>query len=325
MPLKLIAPNARSKFYRVRGTHKSVPVDRTTRETSKAPAARKLKEWEAEIDAGELTSRKPITFGHAADAYEAAGGDGRFLFPILERIGSKMAARDITQAFVDLLAVDIYPDATPATRNRQVYTPIAAVLKHNKIDIDLKRPAGAQGQRRTLWLKPEEFEAVALAASGLSRELGILMVLLCYTGMRLGEGLGLLCRDIDLKQATATLHKTKNGDPRAVHLPPRVIAALASHPLKLDRGEERVFGFVDGGSLNRKARKAYELAKVDCGTAPFHCLRHTWATWMVRNGVDLVATGAWRSHNSARGYTHFVTSEEAQKADGLPGAKLKVV
>jgi hypothetical protein len=57
----------------------------------------------------------------------------------------------------------------------------------------------------------------------------------------------------------------------------------------------------------------------------FHIFRHTYGSWMRRYGrVDpkgLVATGAWKSEQSASRYAHAVVSEEAQKSDMLPKIK----
>jgi integrase len=54
----------------------------------------------------------------------------------------------------------------------------------------------------------------------------------------------------------------------------------------------------------------------------FHIFRHTYASWMRRYaGLDtsgLVATGAWKSRQSASVYEHADASEEAKKADLLP-------
>lgn len=91
----------------------------------------------------------------------------RFLEPILKHFGAKASAEDIDQAAIDAAAAVILPGAKPATRNRQVYTPIAAILRHNGLRLDLRRPRGAQGERRTLWLTPKQFEALANAAGAI--------------------------------------------------------------------------------------------------------------------------------------------------------------
>jgi hypothetical protein len=58
-----------------------------------------------------------------------------------------------------------YPTATAATRNRQVYTPVSAVLKRAEIERQIKRPKGWRGRKLTHWLAPEQalrvFEATA--------------------------------------------------------------------------------------------------------------------------------------------------------------------
>ena len=140
--------------------------------------------------------------------------------------------------------------------------------------------------------------------------------------MRLNEGLRLVGENIDLSNATAFVPKTKNGDPRAVHLPPILVAALANHPRGLEAGQ-RVFRFHAGGKFTKRLKEVADAAGVPlpAGVA-FHGFRHTWGSWMRRYaGLDttgLVATGAWLSHDAARRYEHAVTSEEAQRADALP-------
>jgi integrase len=331
MPLKLVPPSPRSKYYRVRGTYRGVHVDRTTESPRQSHAQALLKKWEAEIERGELSGRPELTFGQAVESFVLNGGDDRFIPRLLKHFGIRIAAKAITQADIDAAAVTLYPKAQPSTRARQVYAPMSAILRHSGVELALKRPKGASGNRRTIWLRSEEFERVAVVAKERDPELAAMILLMVYTGMRLGEALALRCGDIDLSRSELILRRTKNGDPRMVYLPPRVVAALANHPRGLTAEEraaaenprlrsDRVFRYTKNQALNAEARAIYRAAGVDPGDAPFHVLRHTWATWMVQIGVDLVATKAWRSETSARVYTHFVTSEEAKKADALPGA-----
>ncbi|WP_240721804.1 hypothetical protein, partial [Halomonas marinisediminis] len=81
------------------------------------------------------------------------------------------------------------------------------------------------------------------AAEGVDPEFGILLHFLLYTGCRLNEGLGLTCDKLIIDEAFAYLPQTKNEDPRGVHLPPVLVAALANHPRGLSRGKEKVFRF----------------------------------------------------------------------------------
>jgi integrase len=94
---------------------------------------------------------------------------------------------------------------------------------------------------------------------------------------------------------------------------------LANHPRGFDR-DGRLFRWTKCAELYRLADRFYAAAGVKHCGAPFHILRHTYGAWMTRIGADLVGTGVWKSPTAARVYQHFVLSEEAKKADALPGA-----
>lgn len=334
MPLKLKPPRpGKTPYWSVRGTHLGVKVDRSTGLTDRAKAARLLAKWREEIERGEFAGHveKAMSFGEAALSYITAGGERRFVGTFDPRTGrwTGLVARlrdlplpDVTQAVVDEVGVELYPDATAATRNRQVHTPVSAILKHAGVKDGLRRPKGWRGNKRVVWLRPEQAFALFTAADAKDREFGILLRFLCYTGLRLSEALELPCAQVDLPEAFAYIPDTKNDDPRGVHLPPVVVAALAGHPRGLDRSG-RVFRFAKSGHLYGLLDEALTRAGVQLPPRTgFHVLRHTWATWMRRyGGIDtrgLVGTGAWRDERSAARYEHVVASEEARRADLLP-------
>ncbi len=272
------------------------------------------------------------TFLAAAMDYLDAGGDDRFLghfdpvkkvwsAGLISHFGDKTLA-EITQQDIDRAAVALYPQAGAPTRNRQVYTPMSAVMKHAGIDMKLRRPKGWRGSSRVDWLQPEQAFRLFSAADAKDPEFGAFLRLLCYTGMRLGEALSLTCDKVTLHEAFAYVAQTKNDDPRGVHLPPIVITALANHPRRMDRGKARVFRFRKCGRLYTWLAEVKAAAGPDMEFCTFHTFRHTWATWMRRYaGLDtrgLVGTGAWRDEKSAARYEHVVVSEESRKADLLP-------
>ncbi len=154
------------------------------------------------------------------------------------------------------------------------------------------------------------------------------MTFCLYTGCRASEALRLLkCENVMLQDRTAYLvDPTKNGDPRAVHLPPELVAALANHPRGLNR-DGNVFRWTRAVPESNKEfyallKEIYAKAGVDPKGAPIHILRHTYATWMRRyanaNERDLTDTGAWRDRDSVVRYTHTVVSEASKLADLLP-------
>lgn len=325
MPLKLHPPRAgKSPNYTVRGTYYGIGVDRTSGTPDKAKARKFLERIKADIESGAYTPAGAVTFAGAALSYIRAGHSKRFLGPLSEHFGLTPLA-SIKQAQIDEAAVLLYPDGSPATRNRQVYTPVSAILKHGGEKFEVRRPKGAQGQTRNDWLRKERAEPLLNAAFEVDEEFGIFLSLLLYTGLRLSEAIWLRCEHIDLAESFAYYpDPTKNNEPRPLHLPPQLVADLANHPRGLDRGEETVCRFRKNGHL-------YNLMKATCAKAgvkaTFHTMRHTWATWMRRyGGLDtkgLVGTGAWKDEKSAARYQHIVVSEEAKRADLLPVVRRK--
>lgn len=333
MPIKLVAPEKwRSKNYGIRGTYLGVYVEQSAGTPDKKLAGKKLQKIRREIESGEFSARRGPTFLAWAVNYIEAGGEKRFLGRYDPDTGkwsgliAHFAETDphaIDQHALDEAAAVLLPHGTPATRNRQVYTPVSAVLKHGGIDRHFKRPEGSGGAQRTDWLWPEQVFAILGAAKAIDREFAILLYLLNYTGMRLSDALDLACSRTRIAEAFAYLGETKNGLPRGVHLPPVVVAELANHPRGLDRGTEPVFNFRKGARLYDYLDAVLDRARI---TLPpgvkFHIFCHTWATWMRRyGGVDtrgLVATGRWLDEKSAQRYEHVVVAEEARKADALP-------
>lgn len=321
MPLKLKPPRkGKTPFWSVRGTHLGIYVDRTTGLTERAKAGQILRKWKEEIERGEFARPGEATFLSASIAYVTAGREGRFVDPLSAYFVHTPLTK-IDQAAIDSAAEALYPNATPATRNRQVHTVVSAILKHAGIDHKLKRPKGSQGMARTEWLWPEQAFKIFYGADASDPEFGLFLRFLCYTGLRLSEALNLGINDVRLAESFAYVAETKNEDPRAVFLPPNLVAALANHPRGMER-EGRVFRFRKDGRLYRLLARAKNAAGADVAFVGFHTFRHTWATWMRRyGGLDtrgLIGTGAWRDAKSVDRYQHVVVSEEAAKAARLP-------
>jgi integrase len=322
MPLKLVPPRSgQSSNYRVRGTYLGVKVDRSTKAPGRAQAGKVLKEIEREIERGRFQKKLGPTFGDAVARYLRDGKDHRFVDRLLDRFEHTPIA-DIDQSAIEDAAHELYPAASPATRNRQVFTPMSAILQHAGVDLRLRRPAGGNGARRDFVFRQEQVEDLVAAAQAQEPEFGLLLTFLLYTGCRLSEALSLQVEDVDLGASTAVVRDTKNGLDRRVHLPPVLLAALAGHPQGLQR-VGRVFRYHKGQRLYQRLERAAEASGVVIPDGlGFHAFRHTWASWMRRYaGLDttgLVATGAWLSADAARRYEHAVASEEAQRADLLP-------
>jgi integrase len=333
MSLKLVAPKqGRTPYWRVRGTYLGCYLHRSTGTSEKALAKKLLEQFKREIERSAAEPQKIGTgFAAAAAAYMRAGGDNRFLAPLIKHF-SNAPLEEIDQVRIDNAAAEIYPHATPATRNRQVYTPMAAVLRRAGIEKSFKRPLGSRSPKGVSWLRPEQAFAVFAAADAIDAEFGLFLRLLCYTGMRLSEAVDVRISQLEISGDSPSIYlpKTKNSEARRVHLTPELVAALASHPRGLERpADDWLIRFHISGHLRNMLADTMRNAGVSfpprqCG---FHIFRHTWATWMRKfAGLDtsgLLETGAWRDRTSAARYEHLDATEEARKADLLPTARRK--
>ena len=341
MPLKLVPPRAgKSPYWSVRGTHFGRYVDRSTKARERKLAQRILAQWKREIEQGRFADPAEPTFASAAINYMEAGGERRPLTALL-RYFKERPIREIDQAAIDIAAAALFPDATAATRNREVYTPVSAVLKRAGFDFRIKRPKGWRGRVIRRWLWPEQAWRVIDAAYGVDPELGLLCVMLLFGGLRISEQLAMRVDDVRLLETFAFVPDSKNGEPQPVHLTPHMVARLRAHPRGLERHGERLFRFHTGGGLDfkliqacaiasgieapkrvKRGSKWPELPPYEFDWVTWHTFRRTYATWMRRYGdlddKDLVDTHRWKTIESASRYAQTVVHEAARKADLLP-------
>lgn len=325
MPLKLIKPReGKSPNWTIRGVYLGQHVDQTTGTPKRAVAIQELKRIEEKIERGRHVKRGEPTFADAALAYVEADGEKTYIRKLMEYFGETPISQ-IDQAAIDVAAVALYPNGSAATRNRSVYTPCSAMLKHIGAIIALRRPKGSAGNRATAWLWPEQTEALFAEASKLNKDFETLLIVLTYTGMRLSEALKLEWNNVRLEDGFAYIPDTKNDEPRAVFLPPVAVAAMGNLS---NNDASRCFRFAKGGHIYSLLRASAFRAGVDLPRrTAFHLFRHTYGTWMRRyGGLDtrgLVGTGAWKDPKSADRYAHVVVTEEARRAERLPTPKWK--
>lgn len=320
MPLNLVPPRkGRSQNWGIRGTYLGVPVDRSTRTPKKNIAKKVLREIETEIERGRLTAGKEKTFVQAVVAYLNGGGEKRFVEPLLDHFGDTPLSR-IDQSAVDDAATILYPPgisegASPhnATINRQVHTPVSAILEAGKMPRRFKRPK--QPTPKARWITPEQADQFLEAAPPKLRRLATFLL---HAGCRISESCNLRGEDWHAHRALAYIRDTKNDEARAVHLTPSIIeecSALNPKP------NERVFGYRDRWAVYDDWNATREKAGLPDWFTPHVCC-HTWATWMRQyagKGLrGLLGTGRWKDLKSVLRYQHVVTTEESRSADQLP-------
>ena len=320
MPLRIYPPiPGRSPHYRIRGTYLRVRVDRSARTGEKAVARKVLKQIQEEIERGEFTPAGALTFFQAATSYMQAGGESRFMPRVIAHLGM-ISVENIDQDSVVEAAKKIFPPGiseqpTPlnATIDRQIFTPVSAVLKHAKRKIMFSRPKRPKTVPR--WIEPSEAKTWL---EGCSPQLRRLTVFLLYTGCRLGDALDLIGRNLSLSRKMAFIPTTKNGEPRAVHLPKPVLDEMKGLTFE---PEESVFQYRNRWHVYDEWTPLKDRLKFPDWWTPHACC-HTWATWMRQYaGMDLrglLGTGRWKDIHSVLIYQHVDSSAESRAADLLP-------
>lgn len=227
-----------------------------------------------------------------------------YLTRIIPKLGKTKLGR-ITSGHVRILAMELYPNAKPQTRNRQVLAPISAVM-HFAHDLGLgpltriKRfaPVDEKVKRAVdrAWI--DQFRAHA------GPHMAACALFLHTTAARTGEALLLRPQELDLANATGWSRKaTKNGVRRKFwltgemteelkHLPPRAIL-YGPH-----KGELRIFGWHDKSGFARAWRATCVAAGLDYVT-PHEAGRHSFATEAItrqeRNPVMVAKIGNWKN------------------------------
>jgi integrase len=148
-------------------------------------------------------------------------------------------------------------------------------------------------QGKTRYLTPGELKAALESAPVWLRAP---MAFAACTGVRRGEMLSLRWMDVDVKNRRLYLRETKNGALRILMISESALTVLRSLPE--GKATDSVFAGVNPASLSVYTKRVFKrLGILD---ASFHTLRHTAASWMVQQGVDLYAVGQILGHKTPR-------------------------
>lgn len=203
-------------------------------------------------------------------------------------------------------------DISFASINREI-----ALLKHfytKAIEWGRIEVNPAQGTKmykekgKERYLEADEISALLAACKKSSNKSLLAMVETALnTGMRLGEVLRLKVSDLDFKNAVINLEDTKNGDRGKVPMSNYLKDRLQEHT----KGHRFEYVFCKGnGSPFKHIRFALLKALKEAGIkdCTFHTLRHTFASQLAINGVDLYTLqelGRWKKLDMVKRYAHL--------------------
>ncbi len=277
--------------WHVHGTIAGKRIRKSTGTDNRQSAQKELRRLEREAwEESHAPQVKQVAFEDAALAYIEQGGEMRFLAPVLTHFKG-VDIVTIKSGHIHDAARTLYPSHKPATLNRQVITPVQAVLNFAaergwRDPIRVTRFKAATPARRAAdkaWLR-------AFMNACEDEELATLALFMFTTGARIGDALRIM--SINGREVTMMTKAGKH-------------TATMSRELMLRMT----------GPFRWKWRSAiYKPWKATCEAAdieylsPHEAGRHAFATEMiVRNGIDPMTTrdlGGWKSTRMLERYAH---------------------
>tara|TARA_Y100001973_G_C5164864_1_gene315537 strand:+ start:266 stop:1276 length:1011 start_codon:yes stop_codon:yes gene_type:complete len=275
--------------------HGTAPDGTRVRQSARTRDAKQAEEQRAALEAKlwkahHYGPESVMTFDDGALQYAKAGKDTRFLLQITKQLqGVKL--KDVDNALAHDTAKKLYPSASNATLNRQVITPIRAVMNycaahHRGPLVRITSYPITKPKRKAVG--PEYLEKMR---PHLPKRLYVLMLFLHQTGRRVSDAVGMEPSWIDGR--SVQIPKTKNGDPAHVIMTDHLADLVNS----LEPRHGRVFGYTRKDSIYPTLRRAAKKAGVEyLGT--HQPGRHSFATTLHDAGWQssaIAAAGGWKS------------------------------
>jgi integrase len=167
----------------------------------------------------------------------------------------------------------------------------------------VKKPSA--DARRLRFLTHDEADRLLAALAERESNAHDMALLALHCGLRAGEIFSLTWGDVDMERGVLILRDTKSGKTRAAYMTEAVAAMLAD--MERRGHNELVFLSANGGRIVQITetfnRVVAALGFNNGVTDPrqkvvFHTLRHTFASWLVEQGVDLYSVKELMGHGT---------------------------
>ena len=167
----------------------------------------------------------------------------------------------------------------------------------------IKKPSA--DNRRVRFLTHEEADRLLAALAERSPQVRDMALLSLHCGLRAGEVFALTWGDVDMERGVLTLRDTKSGKTRAAIMTEAVRAMFDAR----ERGGHASLVFpARGGGKIVQVSDAFDRTVRALGLndgvedsrqkVVFHTLRHTFASWLVEQGVDLYSVKELMGHGN---------------------------
>ncbi len=217
----------------------------------------------------------------------------------------------------------------PATVNRELAclkTIFNKAIEWGKVEQNPVRKVKLyqENNRRVRYLESEEIDKLLRECSG---HLNPIVTTALNTGMRRGEILNLKWEDVDIHQRLIYIIHSKSGEKREIPINSLLLELLKR--LRRSSRSDYVFCHEDGSPFS-KVDKGFRGACKRAGikNLRFHDLRHTFASHLVMNGVDLKTIQELLGHKSLEmtlRYAHLSPDHKRRAVDDLGEKMCQVV
>lgn len=209
----------------------------------------------------------------------------------------------------DYLAFLERRNLAPETRNLALNA-IKFYYRHVvRIRTDVVLHTARKNRRLPVVLSRNEVAAIIAAAHNPKHRL--LLAIAYGSGLRVSEVVGLRVGDLDLNELIIHIKGAKGNKDRITVFPKSVVEDIRG-AIQGKGAHDLVFKSAQGGNLTtRTAQKIFEHALAESGVgkaATFHSLRHSFATHLLENGVDVRYVQELLGHANIRTtqrYTHI--------------------
>jgi integrase len=129
--------------------------------------------------------------------------------------------------------------------------------------------------------------------------------------------------NLDMRNGLILLEQTKNGERREIPINQTVTDMLKALPRRIDGGP--VFRSAEGGEMPGDVKHGFASVckKAELTDLHFHDLRHTFASQLIMQGIDLRTVGELLGHKDIKmtmRYAHLAPAHKAKAVDILDKA-----
>ena len=124
----------------------------------------------------------------------------------------------------------------------------------------------------------------------------VICLIAIYSGLRLGDVIGLKKRVVDLKKGWMVLYQEKTGNPVSIPIHPKLRQAFQAVKVWPLNEEDRIFPDAKMHNVSAAVKKGFVRAGIPW--ASFHHFRHFAACHLINRGVDVAIVQKILGHSN---------------------------